>query len=120
MSLSMALYDLFGGADEPDLEILREGCFRYFELGGECIAGPVGLLSALTPKPFILFYHFFSVALYSIYILFVYGPPPPPGQKMQDVSVGLTEIPGRAMLSARVFWTACVVLLPVMWTEFQT
>jgi squalene monooxygenase len=79
--LSMALYDLFGGADgewtgtclaeslesaqkhidweecgggtwaalmdaEPDLEILREGCFRYFELGGECIAGPVGLLSA--------------------------------------------------------------------------
>ena len=75
--LSMALYDLFGGADggslplfflclasrystrgegedtanlclavEPDLEILREGCFRYFELGGECVAGPVGLLSA--------------------------------------------------------------------------
>jgi squalene monooxygenase len=59
--LSMALYDLFGGADrehdpcrhrmvltcaEPDLEILREGCFRYFELGGDCIAGPVGLLSA--------------------------------------------------------------------------
>jgi squalene monooxygenase len=60
--LSMALYDLFGGADgesrprscanwsltrtEPDLEILREGCFRYFELGGECIAGPVGFLSA--------------------------------------------------------------------------
>jgi len=82
--LSMALYDLFGGADreyfsessdqhcpsrfrwrplltsrhllirlcqaynrtEPELEILREGVFRYFELGGECIAGPIGLLSA--------------------------------------------------------------------------
>ncbi|RXK38555.1 squalene monooxygenase [Tremella mesenterica] len=43
--LSVALYDLFGGANE-DLAILREGCFKYFELGGECVAGPVGLLSA--------------------------------------------------------------------------
>lgn len=29
-----------------DLAILREGCFRYFELGGEAVAGPVSLLSA--------------------------------------------------------------------------
>jgi hypothetical protein len=34
-------------ADEiADLAILREGCFRYFELGGEAVAGPVSLLSA--------------------------------------------------------------------------
>ena len=64
--LSMALYDLFGGSEgesrevtncvhltdeyglmaESDLEVLREGCFRYFQLGGECVAGPVGFLSA--------------------------------------------------------------------------
>ncbi|KAI9631812.1 squalene epoxidase-domain-containing protein [Dioszegia hungarica] len=44
--ISMALYDLFGGADEPDLEILRERCFRYFELGGDRVACAVGLLSA--------------------------------------------------------------------------
>lgn len=43
--LSIALYDLFGGANE-DLTVLREGCFQYFELGGDCVAGPVGLLSA--------------------------------------------------------------------------
>lgn len=43
--LSIALYDLFGGANE-DLTVLREGCFQYFERGGECVAGPVGLLSA--------------------------------------------------------------------------
>lgn len=30
---------------EPDFEILRHGCFRYFELGGKCISDPVGLLS---------------------------------------------------------------------------
>jgi len=60
--MSVALYDLFGGADgtsssilrfwripaddTADLAILREGCFRYFELGGEAVAGPVSLLSA--------------------------------------------------------------------------
>jgi hypothetical protein len=37
-------------ADEiADLAILREGCFRYFELGGEAVAGPVSLLSAYVP-----------------------------------------------------------------------
>lgn len=30
---------------DEDLEVLREGCFKYFELGGECVGGPVSLLS---------------------------------------------------------------------------
>jgi len=115
--MSMALYDLFGGADEPDLEILREGCFRYFELGGDRVAGPVGLLSALTPKPLLLFYHFFSVAFYSIYILLTQGMPPAPGTK--GAKPGWTEVPGLVLFSGRVFWTACVVLLPMIWTEFK-
>jgi len=64
--LSMALYDLFGAdgmslrtvvsqpihcvyvclcdADEY-LAVLRTGCFKYFERGGECVNGPVSLLS---------------------------------------------------------------------------
>jgi len=42
--LSVALYDLFGAEDE-NLFALREGCFKYFERGGECINGPVSLLS---------------------------------------------------------------------------
>jgi squalene monooxygenase len=61
--LSVALYDLFGadgacgiattslmltssraGTDEY-LANLRTGCFKYFERGGECIQGPVSLLS---------------------------------------------------------------------------
>ncbi|ORY27866.1 squalene epoxidase-domain-containing protein [Naematelia encephala] len=115
--LSMALYDLFGGADEPDLEILREGCFRYFELGGDRVAGPVGLLSALTPKPLVLFYHFFSVAFYSIYILLKDGPPPRSGEKV--IKPSWIEVPGLLLFSIRVFWTACIVLLPVIWTEFK-
>ena len=43
--LSVALYDLFG-ADDPHLEVLRMGCFKYFELGGACVREPVSLLSA--------------------------------------------------------------------------
>ena len=60
--LSVALYDLFGAEGSfaniissvppPDTDTvdenlfaLREGCFKYFERGGECINGPVSLLS---------------------------------------------------------------------------
>lgn len=28
-----------------ELAILRRGCFKYFERGGDCITGPVSLLS---------------------------------------------------------------------------
>ena len=31
-------------ADEQ-LAVLRTGCFKYFERGGECVNGPVSLLS---------------------------------------------------------------------------
>jgi squalene monooxygenase len=67
--LSVALYDLFSAdgaysgptsprfsprsdayvlrAEHSDkyLAILRTGCFKYFERGGECVRGPVSLLS---------------------------------------------------------------------------
>lgn len=112
--LSIALYDLFGAADD-DLAVLREGCFKYFELGGECVAGPVGLLSALTPKPLILFYHFFSVAFYSIYILFTEGLP----TSGKRAAPAWSEVPGLFLFSFKVFYTACVVFLPVMASEFK-
>jgi len=60
--LSVALYDLFGAdgivqfpsprqfprlnnITGEELRVLRTGCFKYFERGGECINGPVSLLS---------------------------------------------------------------------------
>ncbi|KAF9954996.1 Squalene epoxidase [Mortierella alpina] len=44
--LAQALYALFSGTD-GNLLTLRNGCFSYFQMGGECIRGPVGLLSGL-------------------------------------------------------------------------
>lgn len=78
--LAQALYSLFA-ADDPQLKTLQMGCFRYFQLGGACLDGPCALLAGIMKQPFVLFYHFFSVALYSIWIFVVEGPGAMPGEK---------------------------------------
>jgi hypothetical protein len=30
---------------DEELAVLRRGCFKYFERGGDCVRGPVSLLS---------------------------------------------------------------------------
>lgn len=100
-TLSMALYDLFSG-DNDDLKVLRQGCFRYFLQGGECIDGPVGLLSAVTPEPLVLFYHFFAVAFKSIAIFY---------------SNSTSNFVVTTFRALHVLKTACIVLLPTMVME---
>ncbi|KAK7064623.1 SE domain-containing protein [Favolaschia claudopus] len=116
--LSVALYDLFG-ADSPELEVLRKGCFKYFELGGECINGPVSILSALAPSPSLLTYHFFSVAFYSIWVLFTHPQlvPGPSNQKPRYAVARVDQYPFLLFKSVRVFYTACVVFGPLLWQE---
>jgi len=53
VSLSTRLYSLsvFIEADlnilvDANLDVLRRGCFNYFLLGGDCVQGPVSMLSA--------------------------------------------------------------------------
>ncbi|GAA5889877.1 hypothetical protein JCM6882_004350 [Rhodosporidiobolus microsporus] len=122
--LSLALYSLFAAEDES-LEVLKTGCFKYFELGGECIDGPVSLLSALRPSPLLLFYHFFRVAFYSIWCMFTCAPSSPSASASASSSSskqgkpGVAQYPALVVKSFRVFWTACVVLLPVLWSEGQ-
>lgn len=115
--LAQALYSLFG-ADDASLEVLREGCFKYFELGGECINGPVSLLSGLAPKPMLLIGHFFAVALFSIYALFAHPRYYPNEKKTRKPSV--LEYPALVWRSIMVFYTACVVILPVIFTELKS
>ncbi|KAI0319655.1 squalene epoxidase-like protein [Amylostereum chailletii] len=118
--LSVALYNLFG-ADDEYLAVLRTGCFKYFELGGECIDGPVSLLSAVKQDPVLLFRHFFAVALYSIWVMFVRPRPAASidGEKPVYAAPGLDEYPLLFLKAIRVFWTACIVFGPLLWTELR-
>lgn len=101
-TLSIALYSLFA-ADSRGLKILQEGCFRYFLLGGDCVRGPIGLLSGMLPFPMLLFNHFFSVAFYAIYCNFC--------------AAGLVGFPVAFFEAFQAFFTAVVVFTPYLWKE---
>ncbi|KAG9303451.1 hypothetical protein G9A89_013778 [Geosiphon pyriformis] len=102
--LAQALYALFSGEDE-NLRVLRDGCFKYFELGGICVSGPCGLLSCLKPDPKLLVGHFFAVAVYGIYKLFA--------------EESIFAIPQNIIKSFTVLYTACLIIFPLLWSEVQ-
>ena len=84
---------------------------------GECSHVCLHLPHSLTPSPLLLFYHFFRVAFYSIYLLFtspIVTPADPKGH-----SPRAWEYPQLTVRAVQVFWTACVVLLPFLWSEGQ-
>ncbi|KAH8104294.1 squalene epoxidase [Phellopilus nigrolimitatus] len=115
--LSIALYDLFGAEDE-NLEVLRVGCFKYFECGGRCLRDPVSLLAGIAPRPMMLFLHFFAVAFYSIWVLFTHPRPVlARGGKRVLARPRIDEYPWLLVRSVRVFWTACIVFGPPLWSE---
>ena len=66
--LANALYHVFSApAGNIIRRDLRDACYAYLHMDGAFAAGPVGLLSALTPKPFILVLHFFMVAAFGMF-----------------------------------------------------
>ncbi|KAL0084157.1 squalene epoxidase-domain-containing protein [Phycomyces blakesleeanus] len=101
--LAMALYRLFAAGEDADLAVLQRGCFRYFQLGGECVNGPVGLLSGLIQRPSVLVYHFFVVAFYSIYCEFQ--------------RAGWANAHYSFIRIFTVLYTACVTILPYLFSE---
>jgi squalene monooxygenase len=103
--LAQALYALFA-AEDAQLRALQQGCFEYFKLGGNCIDGPVGLLGGIIRQPFVLFYHFFAVALLSIWLYIVRGK--------------TVLLPVRALGSVGVFFKACQVLFPYIFAELRS
>ncbi|KAI5993355.1 squalene epoxidase-domain-containing protein, partial [Pisolithus marmoratus] len=87
--LSFALYDLFGADGLRNLAVLRTGCFKYFEHGGEYV---------IATSPSLLAYHFFAPLM---------------------VSPHLWEYPGLAVRDVKVLLTAYVVFGPLLWSEIR-
>ena len=91
---------------DVQLKALQLGCFRYFQIGGVCIEEPAGLLAGLIRQPFILFYHFFAVALLSIWIYIAKSP--------------VWMLPVAVLNSLGIFWKACIVIFPFIGSELRT
>ena len=119
--LAQALYSLFAANGtftgdfastntnsslDPQLKALQLGCFRYFQCGGQCVDGPVGLLAGIIRRPLVLFYHFFSVALLSIWLVLAESP--------------LYRKPLTLVSTLSIFYKACVVLLPFILSELKS
>ncbi|XP_008843680.1 squalene monooxygenase isoform X2 [Nannospalax galili] len=102
--LAQALYELFSATDDS-LHQLRKACFSYFKLGGECITGPVGLISILSPHPLVLIRHFFAVAIYAMYFCFKSEP-------------WVTK-PRALFSSGAVLYKACSVIFPLIYLEMK-
>ncbi|KAI9645360.1 Squalene epoxidase [Ciborinia camelliae] len=108
--LAQALYALFA-ANDPQLKALQKGCFHYFRKGGNCIEGPAGLLAGIIRQPLVLIYHFFAVAVLAIWIMM--------GEIMGGIS-GVWKAPLAVEQSVEVFWKACVVIFPFIWSEMRS
>ncbi|NXB47891.1 ERG1 monooxygenase, partial [Leucopsar rothschildi] len=102
--LAQALYELFAATDDS-LHQLKKACFHYFRLGGECVSGPVGLLSVLSPKPMVLIGHFFAVALYAVYFCFK--------------SESWITTPRAIFNSGAILYRSCSIIFPLIYSEMK-
>lgn len=103
--LAMALYSLFA-ANSVHLTALKNGCFRYFQLGGTAVSEPAGLLSGLIKNPTTLVYHFFSVAFYAVWV--------------RAGQVPIWKIPYVVFIeSLLIVWTAAMVIGPYLVWEVR-
>ncbi|NXU73858.1 ERG1 monooxygenase, partial [Oreotrochilus melanogaster] len=102
--LAQALYELFAATDDS-LHQLKKACLHYFRLGGECVSGPVGLLSVLSPKPMVLIGHFFAVALYAVYFCFK--------------SESWITMPRAFFSSGAILYKSCSIIFPLIYSEMK-
>lgn len=107
--LAQALYALFA-ANDAQLKALQRGCFAYFKRGGNCRDGPAGLLACIIREPMVLFYHFFSVAVLSMWLVV---------RETVGGLAGLWRLPLALARSANIFLTACAVIVPYIVSEMR-
>lgn len=100
--LAMALYSLFAAKDAK-LTALKNECFQYFQIGGRCKQEPCGMLAGLIQSPWVLVYHFFAVAFYSVWLVLVETP--------------IWKIPYEVVAATLIIWKACCVIGPYLLWE---
>ncbi|CAM9158561.1 unnamed protein product [Chrysoparadoxa australica] len=103
--LANALYDVFStpeGESQAIRGYLMCACFEYLNMGGLCAAGPVGLLSGLTPKPWVLTTHFFMVAFYAM--------------RQHLLPFGFLN-PLALLRVYRILHVACMIIMPLLVLE---
>lgn len=88
------------------LKALQGGCFRYFQIGGNCIDGPIGLLAGIIRNPLVLIYHFLAVAMLGIWLHI---------QKASAIAKPYAMVQGLA-----IFATACAVIIPYIVSELRS
>lgn len=73
--LAQSLYRIFGqSSTDPEVsDAIRNACFSYFQLGGDCVNGPMSLISGVVESPMTLLYHYSRVGFYGFY-LFIFKP----------------------------------------------
>lgn len=103
--LAYALYRVFSrpAADDGSRQQFRDACFDYLACGGARTAGPIGLLSALTPFPWVLASHFFFVASHA----------------MRDALLPLPT-PGKLRRAYNILHVACIIIMPQLEQEGVT
>ncbi|RHY33382.1 hypothetical protein DYB32_001664 [Aphanomyces invadans] len=111
--LANALYHIFSVPSTDDDVVdkavlaaratLRESCYEYLKMGGFFMAGPLGLLSALTPKPVVLATHFFMVAGFAA-----------------SRCLAPFPTPSRVYHCCQVFHQACIIIMPLLERENVT
>ncbi|KAJ9538043.1 hypothetical protein OSB04_030776 [Centaurea solstitialis] len=99
-TLAGALYRVFCASPDPARKEMRNACFDYLSLGGMCAEGPVSLLSGLNPRPLVLVFHFFAVAVYGVGRLLIPFPSPK-----------------RLWLGARLISGASGIIFPIIKSE---
>lgn len=102
--LAMALYTLFA-ADDAAINVLKNGCFRYFQRGGRSKEEPCGMLAGLIQSPWVLVYHFFGVTLYTVWLILADAPS--------------WKKPYMGVVASLVIWKAFGLILPYFIWELK-
>ncbi|KAI8869376.1 SE-domain-containing protein [Ramicandelaber brevisporus] len=90
------------GCDETGM--LREGCFRFFELGPDWTSGLAGTIAGIKTEPIAIFVYLFAIACYSMYI------------SVASSKTALHGI-GAVVNGCKVIYAVLIALLPTLFAE---